>query len=148
LLKDLVWGGGITLNWLIAEDETDIRNLVKMMITVWGHNPLVFENGQRVWDYLDRVESGEMNEPVPEFVLMDIRMPGKRGNELALRMRSIEPFKRVPIVLMTAFALSEDEIAHMQQEYAVDYIINKPLPDFDQLRILLHNIIQQKAQAN
>jgi CheY-like chemotaxis protein len=147
LLKDLVWGGGITLNWLIAEDETDIRNLVKMMITVWGHNPLVFENGQRVWDYLDRVESGEMNEPVPEFVLMDIRMPGKRGNELALRMRSIEPFKRVPIVLMTAFALSEDEIAHMQQEYAVDYIINKPLPDFDQLRILLHNI-QQKAQAN
>jgi DNA-binding response OmpR family regulator len=136
------------LNWLIAEDETDIRNLVKMMITVWGHNPLVFENGQRVWDYLDRVEGGEMAEPVPEFVLMDIRMPGKRGNELALRMRSIDAFKRVPIVLMTAFALSEDEMAQMQQDYAVDYIINKPLPDFDQLRILLHNIIQQKAQAS
>jgi DNA-binding response OmpR family regulator len=133
---------------LIAEDETDIRNLVKMMITVWGHNPLVFENGQRVWDYLDQVERGESKEPVPEFVMMDIRMPGKRGNELALRMRSIDAFKRVPIVLMTAFALSEDEMTQMQHDYAVDYIINKPLPDFDQLRILLHNIIQQKAQAN
>lgn len=136
------------MNWLIAEDETDIRNLVKMMITVWGHNPLVFENGQRVWDYLDQVERGEPTGPVPEFVLMDIRMPGKRGNELALRMRSLDAFKRVPIVLMTAFALSEDEMSQMQHDYAVDYIINKPLPDFDQLRILLHNIIQQKAQAN
>jgi DNA-binding response OmpR family regulator len=135
------------LNWLIAEDETDIRNLVKMMITVWGHNPLVFENGQKVWDYLDRVERGETTEPVPEFVMMDIRMPGKRGNELALRMRSISAFDRVPIVLMTAFALSEDEIAQMQRDYAVDYIINKPLPDFDQLRILLHNIIQQKQAS-
>ncbi len=135
------------MNWLIAEDETDIRNLVKMMITVWGHNPLVFENGQKVWDYLDRVERGETTEPVPEFVMMDIRMPGKRGNELALRMRSISAFDRVPIVLMTAFALSEDEIAQMQRDYAVDYIINKPLPDFDQLRILLHNIIQQKQAS-
>ncbi len=136
------------MNWLIAEDETDIRNLVKMMCTVWGHNPLVFENGQRVWDYLDQVEQGEGSEPVPEFVLMDIRMPGKRGNEIALRMRSIEPFKQVPIVLMTAFALTEDEMTQMRNDYAVDHIINKPLPDFDQLRILLHNIIQQKQQAD
>src|SRR5690606_41520930 len=99
-----------------------------MMCTVWGHNPLVFENGQRVWDYLDQVEQGEGSEPVPEFVLMDIRMPGKRGNEIALRMRSIEPFKQVPIVLMTAFALTEDEMTQMRNDYAVDHIINKPLP--------------------
>jgi CheY-like chemotaxis protein len=134
------------LHWLIAEDEADIRNLVSMMCTVWGHIPITFETGQRVWDWMDKVEAGEEVGPFPEFALMDIRMPGKRGNEIALRMRTIERLKNIPIVLMTAFALGEEEMKRMKAEYAVDHIINKPLPDFDKLRTLLHDIIKQKSE--
>jgi CheY-like chemotaxis protein len=134
------------LNWLIAEDETDIRNLVSMMCTVWGNTPITFENGQKVWDWLDRIDKGQEAGPLPDFALMDIRMPGKRGSELAMKIRSVDRVKHIPIVLMTAFALAEDEINRIKNEYGVDYVINKPLPDFDRLRTILDNVIRQKAQ--
>lgn len=135
------------MNWLIAEDEADIRNLMSMMCTVWGHTPIIFESGLKVWEWMDKIEAGQTVGPMPDFVLMDIRMPGKRGVDLAARMRTIPLLQNVPIVLMTAFALSDEEITRIREEYGVDYVINKPLPDFDKLRILLHDIIAHKNKA-
>lgn len=132
--------------WLVAEDEPDIRMLVATMIEVWGHKPVVFENGQKVWDWLDQVERGDA-PVVPDLVLMDIRMPGKRGNELANRMRSLPQFANVPIVLMTAFSLTEGDRSTMMEQDGVDHIIGKPLPDFDQLRQRLHTLIDEKRGA-
>ena len=131
------------MTWLIAEDEADIRNLVALMCQAWGHIPVTFENGQKVWDWLDTIEQGQQSE-LPELILMDIRMPGKRGNELANRMRTLEKLQHTPIVLMTAYSLNEQERQDMISKDGVDRILNKPLPDFDQLRIILHEIIQQK----
>ncbi|MDZ4768496.1 MAG: response regulator [Chloroflexota bacterium] len=131
------------LLWLVAEDEPDIRVLVATMIQVWGHVPVTFENGQKVWDWLDRFEKGA-GMTIPDLILMDIRMPGKRGNELAQRMRTMPQLEQIPIVLMTAFALSDSERAEMMREGGVDHIIGKPLPDFEQLRATLHKLIEQK----
>jgi two-component system phosphate regulon response regulator PhoB len=135
------------LRWLIAEDETDIRNLVAMMCQVWGHVPMPFETGQKVWDWLDEVDAGKHTDDLPEFALMDIRMPGKRGNEIAHRLRQTDLLKHIPIVLMTAFVLSDDERREMMEESGVDRIINKPLPDLMQLHQILHEVINTK-QAN
>lgn len=135
------------MNWLIAEDETDIRNLVGIMCTVWGHTPLAFESGQKVWDWLDQVESGAVTTGLPDFALMDIRMPGRRGSELAQRIRTIDKIKNIPIVLMTAFVLGDEEIARLKEENGVDHVINKPLPDFDALGVVLHDIIKKKQES-
>ena len=132
------------MHWLIAEDEADIRNLVVMMTQVWGHVPLAFETGQKAWDWLDQVESGTYTGVMPEFALMDIRMPGKRGNEVSQRMRTIEALKNIPVILMTAFVLSEDEMAVMRRDFGVDYVLNKPLPDFDRLKQTIDSVIAAK----
>ena len=132
------------MNWLIAEDEADIRNLITVMCQVWGHTPITFENGQKVWDWLDTLEAGSTNS-LPELVLMDIRMPGKRGNEIAHRMRTIPALQDTPIVLMTAFSLSDSERAEMMRGDGVDHILNKPLPDFEQLRAILHTIVRERG---
>jgi CheY-like chemotaxis protein len=133
------------LTWLIAEDEADIRNLLAMMCQVWGYKALTFENGQRAWDWLDSVEQGQQSD-LPELILMDIRMPGKKGNEIAQRARTIAALQKTPIVLMTAFSLSERERSDMMTEDGVDHILSKPLPDFEELRTLLTNVIQQKKE--
>lgn len=132
--------------WLIAEDEADIRNLVAMMCQVWGHTAQTFDSGQKVWDWLDTVEAGKHQGDLPDFALMDIRMPGRRGNEIARRMRSIPALRHIAIVVMTAFVMSEDEMERMRREFGIDYIINKPLPDFDRLHVVLHDIIEKKRQ--
>jgi len=133
------------LHWMIAEDEADIRNLVITMAGVWGHSTVAFESGTKAWEFLDSVENGSYSENLPEFALMDIRMPGQRGDEIAQRIRRTPGLENIPIVLMTAFALSADEMRTMRAETGVDYIINKPLPDFIQLKGILDDIIQSKG---
>ncbi|GAB1421391.1 hypothetical protein MASR2M15_15520 [Anaerolineales bacterium] len=132
------------MNWLIAEDEPDIRNLVVIMCQVWGHKPLSFESGQKVWDYLDEIEQGKSEKPLPEFALMDIRMPGYRGDEVAKRIRQTEGLTQIPIVLMTAFVLDDTEQKEMMKNTGVDAIIYKPLPEFNELRKILERVIAQK----
>lgn len=134
------------MNWMIAEDEADIRNLVVMMCRVWGHNPIPFETGQKAYEFLDDVEAGRYNGPMPEFALMDIRMPGKKGNEVANRIRQLEQLKHIPVVLMTAFSLNDEERTTMMVEDGVDQIITKPLPDFEKLHGILHGIIAEKKK--
>ncbi|MBL8116141.1 MAG: response regulator [Anaerolineae bacterium] len=133
--------------WLIAEDEADILNLLTMVITVWGYTPLAFESGQKAWDWLDTVESGAYTGPLPDFALMDIRMPGKKGNEVSRRIRSVNSLKHIPVALMTAFSLDEADRLEMQTVDGVDAIISKPLPGFDDLHIILKNVIQEKQSA-
>lgn len=130
--------------WLIAEDEADILNLIATMCRIWGHTPLTFTSGGKAWDWLDTIEAGTNKDPLPEFALMDIRMPGKKGNEVANRMRTIPVFKDIPIALMTAFALNQDERDAIIKNDGVDDIISKPLPTFDDLRIVLERLIENK----
>ena len=135
------------MTWLIADDEGDILNLVAMMCRLWGHNPLTFNSGEKVWEWLDKVEAGEYKEPLPGLALLDIRMPGKKGNELAHRIRRMPALQHVPIVLMTAFSLSDADVFSMAQNDGVDYIIYKPLPAPDELRKMLDNVIQSKEAS-
>lgn len=130
--------------WLVAEDETDIRVLITTMIQVWGHNTVAYENGQKVWDWLDKLDAGEPLPAPPDLVLMDIRMPGKKGNEVAARMRNLPAFARTPIVLMTAFTMNDAERREMIERDGADRIIQKPLPEFEALRKLLHDAISEK----
>ena len=136
------------MHWMIAEDESDIRNLVATMAQMWGHTTVVFESGGKAWDFLDKVEAGEYDKPLPEFALMDIKMPGKWGNEVAKRLRETEGTKNIPIVLMTAFVKTEEEVIEMKKETGVDMIINKPLPDFMKLKEILDGVIEAKKKEN
>ena len=132
--------------WLVAEDEAEIRNLVTTMIHVWGHETIAFENGQKVWDWLDVLENGDQLAAAPDLILMDIRMPGKKGNEIAKRMRTLPQLENTPIALMTAFSLSDHELQEMITTAGVDTVIGKPLPDFDHLRKTLYKLIENKKR--
>ncbi|MEM9951478.1 MAG: response regulator [Chloroflexota bacterium] len=129
---------------MIAEDEMDIRNLVVTMAGVWGHSTVVFESGTKASAFLESVADGSYSGDLPEFALMDIRMPGPHGDQIAKKIRQTPGLEDIPIVLMTAFAKSEDEIRTMKAETGVDAIINKPLPDFMQLKTQLEAIIAEK----
>lgn len=130
--------------WMVVEDEEDIRNIVKFMFQSWGHPPLEFRDGNHAFRWLDTVEDGSYNGDLPELALMDIRMPGPRGNEIARRMRSLGALQGIPIVLMTAFALTDTERETIYRECGVDYILPKPLPDFYDLKDLLDSVYASK----
>ena len=129
-------------NWLLVEDEVDIRNVVKVMFQVWGHNPVEFSNGNDAFDYLDDVDDQVYDDnELPSFALMDIRMPGPNGNEIARRIRESERLGGIPIMLMTAFQLTESQQEVFRTEDGVDRIIFKPLPDFDKFHAAIMETI-------
>ncbi len=134
--------------WLVVEDEDDIRGIIKVLWELWGYTTLEFRDGNQAFAWLDKIEAGTYTDPLPELALMDIRMPGHFGNEIARRMRSLEPFKNIPIVLMTAFSLSEAERQKMLTEDGVDHIISKPLPEMFELKTLLEDIYKRKTQPS
>jgi len=134
--------------WLVVEDDDDIRNYVKVLFMAWGHAAIEFRDGKQTFAWLDKVEGGSHSGELPELALMDIRMPGPRGNEIARRMRSIAHFHHIPIVLMTAFSLSSDERQAMLKRDGVDTIINKPLPDLTELKAMLDRLAEAKRAGD
>ncbi|MBN2305582.1 MAG: response regulator [Anaerolineae bacterium] len=133
--------------WMVVEDEPDIRNIVKFMFESWGHPALEFADGHQAFKWLDSIEEGSYNGELPELALMDIRMPGPRGNDIARRMRTVGAVADIPIILMTAFALTDAERNALYEDCGVDYVMHKPLPDYHKLKELLDSVYEGRADS-
>jgi CheY-like chemotaxis protein len=136
--------------WLVVEDDPSIRLVVSTLIKLWSCTPLVFEDGHQAYSWLDQVEAGTYKQPLPELALLDIKMPGPQGYEIAKRLRSIDSTAKIPIVMMTAWRFNPVETERINQANP-EKIINKPLPMPDELKILLEKVIaeakaKQKAE--
>ena len=73
----------------------------------------------------------------------DVRMPGKDGIELLGLIRTDERLERVPVILLTAKALTQDRIAGYKA--GADVYLSKPF-DPDELLSILDNAIQRRHQ--
>src|SRR5258706_9115937 len=132
------------VTWLLVEDDTDIRNVVAMMMSVWGERPLAFPDGGAAWAWLETVANGTYTGQLPELALMDIRMPGYTGDKVAARIRQTPTLKDIPIILMTAFSLTDSEIKDMMDQSGIDHLINKPLPDMEIFRTTLYRVRDER----
>lgn len=130
--------------WLVVEDESDIRTIMTVLFNTWGHEPMEFKNGYEAFEWLDKVEAGTYDGKLPGLALMDIRMPGHYGTEIARRMRTIEPLQEIPIILMTAFPTDDAQMQELKDKKIIDEIINKPLPEMFELKALLDRIYEAK----
>jgi PAS domain S-box-containing protein len=85
---------------LLAEDnEANISTLSSYLIAK-GYCILLARNGQEA---IDQVQSQK-----PDLILMDIQMPGMDGLEAIQQIRSIPNSGKVPIIALTALAMSGD----------------------------------------
>lgn len=82
---------------LVVEDNEFNRRLLKDYLTSWGQEVLLAEDG---WQALQLLEEQHF-----DLILLDIRMPGIDGIEVATRIRQQElerSDKPVPIIAITA----------------------------------------------
>ena len=75
----------------VADDEKDIRNLVRSFLEQAGHKVRIFENGDQLYE--------AFKEEIPDLVILDVMMPGTDGFSMTSRIREIS---EVPILLLTA----------------------------------------------
>ncbi len=75
----------------IADDEKDIRDLIKRFLQEAGHEVVAFENGDDLYASFEDKE--------PDLIILDVMMPGTDGFSLSVKIRKRSD---VPIVFLTA----------------------------------------------
>jgi len=100
---------------LVVEDEIDISYLVEIRLKAAGYEVLQAKNTKNAMDLIIKYK--------PDLILLDLLLPGERGEEFCKRLKSDEKFKIIPIILFTATAHRvEDKI----KETGADDGIMKP----------------------
>ncbi|MDQ3221528.1 MAG: response regulator [Acidobacteriota bacterium] len=80
---------------LIAEDQNDIRRMMKVMLELHGYEAIEAIDG------LDAVEKTYQFNP--DLVLMDLAMPVLGGIDATKAIRHFDHNSNVPIVALTAY---------------------------------------------
>jgi CheY-like chemotaxis protein len=102
----------------IVEDNADNRLLLQAILE--GLYDLVeYENGT---DAL-----AGLTASLPDLVLLDISLPGMDGNEILSRIRADQQLGRLPVIALTAHAMSGDREKYLAAGFN-DYI-TKPIVD-------------------
>lgn len=108
-------------NWkgrkiLIAEDENSNFELIKAALTNTGIQILRAHNGEEA---VDQISGGDK----VDLILMDIRMPKMNGYDATRQIKKIN--NKIPIVAITAYAMSEDEAKSLKA--GCDKYLSKPI---------------------
>lgn len=107
-------GGNETI--LVADDEPNIRTILKALLTDLGYNVLLAENGLETIDII-RSKGDEI-----KLVILDIVMPGMSGFEAFSNIKALNP--EIKIIVSTGYA-REESIDDLLRQGA-NSLIRKP----------------------
>jgi CheY-like chemotaxis protein len=116
---------------LIADDKATGRELVRTVLERVGYE--VFEAG-------DGIEALEAASRVrPDLIILDLHMPGLDGFGVVKELRTMESFRSLPIVALTASAMQGDRQKAMLAGFTG--YISKPV-SLDQLRSEVERLLE------
>ena len=131
------------MTWLIVEDDPSIRDIVEVMCQIWGFNVISLSDGFKASEWL---ASKTLPEPLPDVGLLDIRMPGPDGHEIAAMIRKHPQLSNIGIILMTAYELKGEEERKVMEHSRADLLRYKPLPRMDKLLELVKNVVEKRKE--
>lgn len=86
---------------LIVEDNPVNLELARDILENCGFEVLAATNGLEALEIIEQTS--------PDLVLMDLQLPGMSGITVAERIKANETTAHIPIVAVTAFAMSTDK---------------------------------------
>lgn len=134
---------------LLVEDNANDVMLIRRVFTKSGiPNPLhVVGDGDKAIHYLSG--AGEYADrtryPLPLFILLDLKLPRKSGQEVLAWLRAQPVLRRIPVVVLTSSAMKSD--VESCYDLGVNSYLVKPV-EFDALRELMGTVHRYWAGAN
>lgn len=117
---------------LVVDDNSDVRSAYAAVLDHFSYEVFEAENG---------AEAVRLARTLwPHLILMDLRMPVMDGWSAATALRKDNATARIPILAITAEALSPADRERMEQIF--DGYLNKPCTMFHlraEVRRLLHS---------
>ena len=104
---------------LIADDEKDVRNLVRFAFERRGFEVVEAADGSEALTIA--------NQESPDLIILDAMMPGISGYEASRRLKKAEATKEIPIVFLSAKGQTYEVIEGLEAG-AVAYIVKPFAP--------------------
>ncbi len=98
--------------WIVDDDQS-IRFVLEKALAREELPTRSFTNPRDVLAALKEALSGEGEEPLPQVLVSDIRMPGGSGLDLIAKIKEISP--SLPIIIMTAFSDLDSAVSAFQK---------------------------------
>jgi CheY-like chemotaxis protein len=119
---------------LIVEDSSIYRNLLKETLLSRFPSMEIIEatNGQQA---LQKISS-----TCPDFIFMDIKLPGENGLELTRRIKADSP--QMIIIILTSYDLPEYREAASQ--YGANYFLSKGSTTKEDILGLVQSILSER----
>lgn len=108
---------------LVVDDDAVVRELLRMNFELEGHEVLEADDGVSAL--------AAVREHHPDAVLLDVMMPAPNGFEVCATLRADPELAAMPVVLLTARALSADRVRG--HDAGADAYVTKP---FDPLELV------------
>jgi CheY-like chemotaxis protein len=102
---------------LLVEDNQDTAKMLAMLMKEWGHEIHVAHDGPGAL-HAARVHP-------PDLVLLDIRLPGMDGYELARHLRHQPGSEQARLVALTGY--QEDDYERQSQQAGISRLLTKPV---------------------
>ncbi len=118
----------------VVEDNLDNRLLVQAILDD-GYEISEYENGMEVLEC--------MGDDIPDLILLDISLPGMDGTEVLEWVRAQEPLKSLPVIALTAHAMTGDREKYLESGF--DDYVTKPIIDEDVLLGAIERLLARSA---
>jgi chemosensory pili system protein ChpA (sensor histidine kinase/response regulator) len=111
------------LTVMVVDDSITVRKVTTRLLQQHGFEVLTAKDG------VDAM--GQLQECVPDMMLLDIEMPRMDGFELATHMRNDERFRHIPITMITS--RTGDKHRERAREIGIDQYLGKPYQEHELL---------------
>ncbi len=101
---------------LAVDDQEDNRRILRDLLTNVGYEVIEATSGE------EAVTQAEAH--TPDLILMDIQLPGIDGYEATRRIKAQPDLRRIPLIVVTSYALSGDETKALAA--GADAYVSKP----------------------
>jgi two-component system cell cycle response regulator DivK len=117
---------------LVVEDDRDIRDLIRMVLEMGGHELHEAETGEEGLEQARQLR--------PDAILMDLSLAGTiDGLESTRRLRADASFDRTPIIALTAHAMRGDREHSLHA--GCDEHWTKPIIDLERFQEMVERVI-------
>jgi CheY-like chemotaxis protein len=115
---------------LVAEDDADIRLMMKMLLGMKGYRVIEARDGQETLDVAC--------ESRPDLILMDLQLPRLNGFAVTRFLRQTDGLRGVPIIVVSG----HDPAKHRNLALAAgcNAYVQKPI-DFDTLDAMILDLL-------
>jgi CheY-like chemotaxis protein len=121
---------------LYADDDPDDLELVQDAFYRYSNNVevITFQNGASALSY---IQSLSPLDALPCLIILDINMPVLNGKEVLQRIRQVDRFHSVPVVLFTTSSQPQDHAFAQRHDAG---FLTKPL-DVRQMELITNQFI-------